>query len=114
MSPRCPTARSPARGGGTGNFSLVVRGKSAHAGRNPDEGRNALVAALRSRGAPRLRQSAPCLAVNPARIDGGGPNNVVPDLAILRVNFRPRDVTARSPAPRPRSTTRRSSVMRGV
>jgi glutamate carboxypeptidase len=31
----------------------------------------------------------PGLAVNPARIEGGGPNNVVPDLAILRVNFRP-------------------------
>src|SRR3546814_20257598 len=27
---------------------------------------------------------------NPAKIDGGSPNNVVPDHAILRVNFRPR------------------------
>ena len=27
---------------------------------------------------------------NPAKIDGGGPNNVVPDHAVLRVNFRPR------------------------
>jgi glutamate carboxypeptidase len=31
----------------------------------------------------------PGLTVNPARIDGGGPNNVVPDAAVLRVNFRP-------------------------
>ena len=30
------------------------------------------------------------LTVNPARIDGGGPNNVVPDKAVLRVNMRPR------------------------
>jgi glutamate carboxypeptidase len=29
------------------------------------------------------------LSVNPARIDGGSPTNVVPDLAILRVNLRP-------------------------
>jgi glutamate carboxypeptidase len=29
--------------------------------------------------------------VNVARVDGGSPNNVVPDLAILRVNLRPRD-----------------------
>jgi glutamate carboxypeptidase len=29
------------------------------------------------------------LAVNPARIDGGGPNNVVPDDAVLRINLRP-------------------------
>jgi glutamate carboxypeptidase len=32
----------------------------------------------------------PGLSINPARIDGGAPNNVVPDLAILRVNMRPR------------------------
>ena len=29
------------------------------------------------------------LTVNPARIDGGSPNNVVPDHAVLRVNLRP-------------------------
>ena len=32
---------------------------------------------------------APGLSVNPARIEGGGPNNVVPDFAVLRVNMRP-------------------------
>lgn len=74
--------------GGTGNFAIVVRGRSAHAGRNPDDGRNAIVAAAAL--AVRLAdERGPGLAVNPARIDGGGPNNVVPDLAILRVNFRP-------------------------
>ncbi len=31
----------------------------------------------------------PRLSINPAKIDGGSPNNVVPDLAILRVNLRP-------------------------
>jgi len=74
---------------GSGNFSLVVTGRSAHAGRNPEEGRNALVAAaelaVRLDGAKRAG-----LTVNPARIDGGGPNNVVPDHAILRINMRPR------------------------
>jgi glutamate carboxypeptidase len=73
---------------GSGNFSLHVRGKSAHAGRNPEEGRNAIVAAadlaLRLAAAKR-----PGLTVNPARIDGGGPNNVVPDHAVLRMNMRP-------------------------
>ncbi len=74
--------------GGTGNFSITVRGRSAHAGRNPEDGRNAVVAAADV--ALRLARSAGRgLAVNPARIDGGGPNNVVPDLAVLRVNFRP-------------------------
>ncbi|HEU5285191.1 MAG TPA: hydrolase, partial [Sphingomicrobium sp.] len=73
---------------GSGNFVFVVRGRSAHAGRNPEEGRNAVVAAADL--ALRLeRGKGPRLSVNPARIDGGGPNNVVPDLAVLHVNLRP-------------------------
>lgn len=73
---------------GSGNFSIVVRGRSAHAGRNPEEGRNALVAAADL--ALRLSQArAAGLKINPAKIDGGGPNNVVPDHAVLRVNLRP-------------------------
>jgi len=73
---------------GSGNFSFVITGKSAHAGRNPDDGRNAIIAAA----ALTLRLvalKAPGLSVNPAKIDGGGPNNVVPDHAVLRVNLRP-------------------------
>jgi glutamate carboxypeptidase len=74
---------------GSGNFSFVVKGRSAHAGRNPEDGRNAVVAA--SELALRLAMSkTPGLSVNPAKIDGGGASNVVPDLAILRVNMRPR------------------------
>jgi glutamate carboxypeptidase len=74
---------------GSGNFSIRIEGRSAHAGRNPEEGRNALLAAadLALRLAALVR---PGLTVNPARIDGGGPNNVVPDKAVLRVNMRPR------------------------
>jgi glutamate carboxypeptidase len=73
---------------GSGNFSFTVRGRSAHAGRNPEDGRNALVAAADL--ALRLKAAVgPGLSVNPARIDGGSPNNVVPDLAVLRVNLRP-------------------------
>jgi glutamate carboxypeptidase len=74
---------------GSGNFSIHIAGRSAHAGRNPEEGRNALLAAadLALRLADLIR---PGLTVNPARIDGGGPNNVVPDTAVLRVNMRPR------------------------
>ena len=73
---------------GSGNFSFTIHGRSAHAGRNPEEGRNALVAAADL--ALRLKAAVgPGLKVNPAKIDGGGPNNVVPDLAVLRVNLRP-------------------------
>ena len=73
---------------GSGNFAIVIRGRSAHAGRNPEDGRNAILAAadlaLRFEA---MRKAG--LSVNPARIDGGSPSNVVPDLAILRVNLRP-------------------------
>ncbi len=73
---------------GSGNFSVIVHGLAAHAGRNPDDGRNALLAAADL--ALRLAKlKSPSLKVNPAKIDGGGPNNVVPDSAILRVNMRP-------------------------
>lgn len=82
---------------GSGNFSLFVHGRSAHAGRNPEDGRNAVVAAadLALRLAAVRRAG---LSVNPARIDGGGPNNVVPDRAVLRVNFRPADAGAAAEA----------------
>ena len=73
---------------GSGNFSLHVAGRSAHAGRNPEEGRNALVAAAEL--AVRLDAAKRTgLSVNPAKIEGGGPNNVVPDHAVLRINMRP-------------------------
>jgi glutamate carboxypeptidase len=74
---------------GSGNFALVVRGRSAHAGRNPEDGRNAVLAAA-DLALHLAANKYPGLSVNPSRIDGGSPSNVVPDLAILRVNLRPR------------------------
>jgi glutamate carboxypeptidase len=97
--PALPDGTLAGARGGTGNFSITVHGRSAHAGRNPDDGRNAIVAAADL--ALRLAAArGDGLAVNPARIEGGGPNNVVPDLAILRVNFRPAspDAIARAQA----------------
>ncbi|MBA2635859.1 MAG: hydrolase, partial [Sphingomonas sp.] len=84
---------------GSANFALVVRGRSAHAGRNPEDGRNAIVAAADL--ALRLdRARRDGLSINPARIDGGGPANVVPDLAVLRVNLRPRNAELEAEARR--------------
>ena len=74
---------------GSGNYAAVVTGLSAHAGRNPQDGRNAVLAAsdLALRLAAGIRDG---LTINPARIEGGAPNNTVPDLAILHFNLRPR------------------------
>lgn len=75
--------------GGSGNYSAIITGRSAHAGRNPGDGRNALVAAADL--ALRLKAlQSDDLPINPARIDGGSANNVVPDHAVLRFNIRPR------------------------
>ncbi len=74
--------------GGSGNYSLIVTGKSAHAGRNPQDGRNAILAAAAlALGLKALER--PGLSINPAKIDGGSANNVVPDHAVLRFNIRP-------------------------
>jgi len=79
--------------GGTGNYSITFTGKSAHAGRNPHDGRNAIVAA--SALVLRIKAlEADDITVNPAKIEGGSANNVVPDLAILRFNIRPKSTDA--------------------
>lgn len=79
--------------GGSGNYALTFTGRSAHAGRNPQDGRNALVAAADC--AVRLKQMQHRdLPINPAKIDGGAANNVVPDHAVLRFNTRPKTVAA--------------------
>ena len=79
--------------GGTGNYSITFTGKSAHAGRNPHEGRNAIVAAA----GLILRLEAlesDDLTLNPAKLEGGAANNVVPDHAVLRFNIRPKSTAA--------------------
>jgi glutamate carboxypeptidase len=75
---------------GSGNFSVIFHGRSAHAGREVHKGRNAVLAAARFA----LNATAAISAIkggvtiNVGKIDGGGPVNVVPDLAILRFNIR--------------------------
>ncbi|NNE40432.1 MAG: hydrolase [Marinicaulis sp.] len=74
---------------GSGNFDVIFRGKPAHAGREHHLGRNAIVAAADFASiVDKLTGGRENLTVNVARIDGGGPNNVVPDLAVVRFNVR--------------------------
>jgi glutamate carboxypeptidase len=79
--------------GGTGNYSAIVKGKSAHAGRNPQDGRNAIVAAAALAVGLKGLETPEC-SVNPAKIEGGAANNVVPDNAVLRFNIRPKELAA--------------------
>ena len=79
--------------GGSGNYALTVTGRSAHAGRNPHDGRNAIVAAATLAVALKDLQRDD-ISVNPAKIEGGAANNVVPDHAVLRFNIRPKEPAA--------------------
>jgi len=74
---------------GSGNWSLKVSGKAAHAGREHHLGRNALVAACQfGLGLDELNGRREGVTFNVAKIDGGGPPNVVPDNAVVRFNIR--------------------------
>lgn len=79
--------------GGSGNYSVAIAGRSAHAGRNPQDGRNAIVAAAAVVLGLKEIECAD-IPINPARIEGGSANNVVPDHAVLRFNIRPRTQAA--------------------
>jgi glutamate carboxypeptidase len=74
---------------GSGNFHVVVSGRAAHAGRDFSSGRNALAAAadLAAR-LHALNGEREGVTLNIGRIDGGGPLNVVPGVAVLRFNVR--------------------------
>ena len=74
---------------GSGNFSVISRGKPAHAGREHHLGRNAVramcdfISALDD-----LNGKRTGVTINPALIEGGGANNVVPDMCLSRFNIR--------------------------
>src|SRR5439155_5005989 len=70
-------------------FTIVVRGRAAHAGRDFEQGRNAVVAlADFITQADALNGQIPGVTINIGRMTGGGPANVVPDLALARINVR--------------------------
>ncbi|MBY0544135.1 MAG: hydrolase [Gammaproteobacteria bacterium] len=74
---------------GSGNFSLIVRGVSAHVGRAFDEGRNAIVAlAHLMQALDALNGQREAVTINIGYCHGGGVLNSVPDLAIGKLNVR--------------------------
>lgn len=74
---------------GSANFALVARGRGAHAGRDFFEGRNAITAMARFiTKAETLIHKEKGITLNVGYIEGGGPVNIVPDLAFCRINIR--------------------------
>ncbi len=74
---------------GSGNFSVVIRGRAAHAGREHHLGRNAIramadfIAMLDD-----LNGQREGVTINPGFIEGGGAVNIVPDLCVSKFNIR--------------------------
>ena len=78
---------------GSGNFSVTIHGRAAHVGRAHADGRSAIGAAARFvAGLEGLNNTREGVTFNTGKIDGGGPNNVVPDLAVVRFNVRAPDI----------------------
>jgi glutamate carboxypeptidase len=74
---------------GVGRFTVTVRGRSAHAGVEPEKGANAIVALARYIEAIQaLNGMRDGLTVNVGVVNGGTKANVVPDFAQAEVDIR--------------------------
>lgn len=74
---------------GSGNFDLVIEGRAAHAGRNPEDGRNAIALASElALALHRLNGQRAGLTLNLGYTHGGGALNIVPDRCVLKFNVR--------------------------
>lgn len=74
---------------GSANFTVLAQGRAAHAGRDFHAGRNAIAALARFLvAAEEISRKDKNITFNVGHIEGGGPVNIVPDVAICRVNVR--------------------------
>ncbi len=97
FEPALPNGNLVSERKGSGNFSITVRGRAAHAGRFFDQGRNAVTALSRVVAAiDGLNGQRPGVTINVGYVAGGGPVNIVPDLAIARLNARVPDTDSAS------------------
>ncbi|MEE4211491.1 MAG: hydrolase [Parvularcula sp.] len=76
---------------GSGHYTFAVEGLAAHAGREFDKGRNAILGAARLMLAiDELNGVRDGATINMGVIKGGTATNVVPDRCVVRVNIRAR------------------------
>lgn len=74
---------------GAHRFEVEVKGRPAHTGVNPEDGANAIeTAAHHVLAIQALGRSIPGATVNAVIISGGKRPNIVPDLAVIRVDSR--------------------------
>jgi glutamate carboxypeptidase len=88
FEPSLPTGELASWRKGSGSFTFVVRGRAAHAGRDFHQGRNAVAALARLMVAVDELNTNPEVTFNVGRVSGGGALNIVPELAVGRINVR--------------------------
>lgn len=99
FEPSFPDGTFVASRKGTGNFAAEFHGRAAHAGRDITSGRNAIntmaefILSLNA-----AVNAEPGVIVNVANVRGGGPINVVPDMARCGFNIRVESVSDRDRA----------------
>jgi tripeptide aminopeptidase len=72
-------------------IEAIFRGRSAHAGINPEEGRSAILAASRAIADLRLGRVDEETTANVGTIAGGTARNVIPDRCVVHAEARSRD-----------------------
>jgi tripeptide aminopeptidase len=72
-------------------IDVVFRGRPAHAGINPEEGRSAIYAAAKAVADLRLGRIDDETTANVGRIEGGTARNVVPEICTVAAEARSRD-----------------------
>ncbi|HST24951.1 MAG TPA: M20/M25/M40 family metallo-hydrolase [Gaiellaceae bacterium] len=72
-------------------FEVVFRGRAAHAGMYPEEGRSAIAAAARAIADMRLGRIDPETSANVGVIEGGTARNIIPERCSFRAEARSHD-----------------------
>ncbi len=91
FEPALPDGTLAGARAGSGNYDVVIIGRAAHAGREFDKGRNAIIGAAKAIGVLNtLNGQRENVTFNLGLMKGGSALNVVPERAIVRLNVRAR------------------------
>lgn len=89
FEPSFPDGAFVSKRKGSVTYTLKIRGRSAHVGRDFQEGKSAVFALARLVSwLEKLQDETTDLTINVAELEGAGPLNIVPSFACCRVNIR--------------------------